>query len=93
MIGSYLRHELRETSNRVDDSTASIFEARETVPQPSYPYDQECQGDSGDNFREEPKHGCELEFGDARQGNNTVRDSSIASGADHTRAFSSWEDP
>ena len=38
---------------------------------------------------EEPEHDCEFEFCVARQGNNTVHDGFIASGADHTRAFSS----
>ena len=91
----YLRHKRREASNRIDDSTASIFKSRESVPQPSSPYDhgdtKESQGDGGNDLGEEPNlllHGCELEFGIARHGNDTTHDGSIASGENHTGAIS-----
>ena len=95
MVYTYLRHERRETSNRVDDSTASIFKPGESLPQPSCPYDQgdakDSQGDSGNNLGEEPNfplQGCELEFCVTRHGNNTAHDGSITSREDHPNAFS-----
>ena len=94
-VCTYLRHERRETSNRIDDSTASSFKPRERLFQPSSPYyhgdTKESQGDSGNNLGEEPNfplHGCQLEFCVARHCNNTAHDGSIASGEDYPNAFS-----
>ena len=67
----------------------------ESLPRPSYPYDHgdtiKAQGDSGNNLCEEQNlflHSCELELCVARHGYDTAHDGVIASGEDHSSAFS-----
>ena len=61
-----MRRERHETSNRVDDSTASIFKPEKAFLNQAAQRDtKEFQGGSGNNLREEPNfplHGCGLEF-------------------------------
>ena len=91
---TYLRHERHETSNRVDDSTASSFKSRERLFQPSSPYDhgdtKESHADSGNNLSEEPNfplHGSELEFCVPRHSSNMAHYGFIASGEYYPNAF------
>jgi hypothetical protein len=84
---THLRNEGGQTTNRIDDGSASRLVARVALPQPGCPNDdrdtEQRQGDSRDDLCEEPDFtldGRQFEFRLSGHGDDATHDGSVTDG-------------